>query len=152
MCLLDGSSWSYKSDAEGLVVIQEVGDTRNIKHLLRKVTGSEWNQPKTEVSQAVCHQRTRKRQGCPCPLEPRFYQILLWVMDMALQDIMFARLVTMWLYSDYFLSPYSFFLEWECLHHCTVELFNFLFDGHWVSQLRVCLMSQNKLWTWIFLA
>lgn len=36
------------------------------------------------------------------------------------------------------------------LCHCTLEVFNFLFVFYRGSQLKVCLESQRRLWTWDF--
>lgn len=68
---------------------QKTGGAKNMAHLLQKAAGHEWTQPKRD---AVWPAIGKAIGTCAGPLEFTFYHCVFQILDMELQDLMFAVL------------------------------------------------------------
>jgi hypothetical protein len=148
--LWEGSAWSREVKSELEWRLQKIRDARNVEHLLRKVTGNKWSNAKREAMDLQLARSWRQAAqelgahiSTLCTLDARHGDIRFNLCPAGFDLALVLSVLSM--------PPFLHFgMRMVTLCNWILEVCNFLFDFYRCSQLRVCLESQRRLWTWTF--
>lgn len=116
---------------------KEIWESKNMECLL-KITGSKEKHPMWEATRTTTNNAVDV--GLPIPFRTHILHNFLWLLDMELQDLMFALLCSdlpLVLFLSILLPQFG--IKRLTLYHCMLEVFNILFWFYRGSQLRLCL-------------